>query len=108
RVLSENGAHGFAKAGVMIRESLATNSIEASVLLTPTNGVSMEVRGTTGASTVNMTGWVAGSLPPTWVKLTRSGSTFTGSYSADGVTWTQLASTNITMNASAKTGLAVT
>jgi len=68
----------------------------------------MEVRATTGASTVNLSGWVKPVLPPTWVKLTRSGSTFTGSYSADGVTWTQLATTNVTMSATVKVGLSVT
>jgi len=45
---------------------------------------------------------------PTWVKIARTGGTFTGSYSADGITWTQLATTNLTMSASATVGLAVT
>ena len=60
RVVSENGTQSFAKAGVMIRESLATGSIEASVLLTPTNGAGMEVRSTTGAASVNVAGWIQG------------------------------------------------
>jgi regulation of enolase protein 1 (concanavalin A-like superfamily) len=108
KVVSESGSQSYAKAGVMIRESLATNSIEASVLLTPTNGVSMEVRPTTGATTINLSGWVAGVQPPSWVKLVRSGSTFTGYSSADGTSWTQIASTNVTMASSTKAGLAVT
>src|SRR6185369_11042088 len=54
RVVSENGIHPFAKAGVMIRESLATNAVEASVLLTPTNGVALEIRPTTGAASINV------------------------------------------------------
>jgi regulation of enolase protein 1 (concanavalin A-like superfamily) len=108
RVVSENGTASYAKAGVMIRESLATNSVEASVLLTPTNGVAMEIRPTTGAASINVTGWITGVIPPQWVKLVRSGNTFTASYSADGSTWTQFASTNVTMNSSAIAGLAVT
>lgn len=108
RVSSENGTQGYAKAALMIRESLATNSIETSVLLTPTNGVAMELRSTTGAATANITGWVRNVTSPAWLKLTRNGNTFTGYYSADGSTWTQLASTNATMNASTKAGLAVT
>src|SRR5581483_6630046 len=91
-----------------IRDSVATNSVEASVLLTPTNGVAMEVRLTTGATSLNLSGWIKGPVPATWVKLVRSGSTFTGYYSADGSTWTQVASTNVTMAASATAGLAVT
>jgi regulation of enolase protein 1 (concanavalin A-like superfamily) len=107
RVVSESGTASYAKAGVMIRETLATNSVEASVLVTPTNGVAMEVRSTTGAASINVAGWVRSISPPQWVKLVRSGSTFTSYYSADGSTWTQLTSTNVTMNSSATAGLAV-
>jgi len=108
RVVSETQTAGFAKAGVMIRESLATNAVEACAVITPTNGIAMEVRPTTGAATINMTGWIKGPQPPQWVKLVRSGSTFTASYSADGSTWTQIASTNLTMASAAEVGLAVT
>ncbi|HXF10828.1 MAG TPA: RICIN domain-containing protein [Desulfuromonadaceae bacterium] len=108
RVISESQTAGYAKAGVMIRESLAADSINASVLITPTNGVALEVRTATGVATINVVGWVRGVQPPKWVKLVRSGSTFTGSYSADGSTWTQFASTNVTMAASTFAGLAVT
>ncbi|MDE3100445.1 MAG: RICIN domain-containing protein, partial [Verrucomicrobiota bacterium] len=108
RVASENGTASYAKAGVMIRETTAADSVEASVLITPTNGVAMEIRPTTGASSINVAGWIRGISPPQWVKLARSGGTFTGYYSADGSTWTQIASTNVTMAASALAGLAVT
>lgn len=108
RVASENGTQGYAKAGIMFRETLNSNAVEASVLITPSNGVAMEVRPTTAAATINMTGWIKGVLPPQWVRLVRSGNTFTGSYSTDGSTWTQLASTNVVMATSADAGLAVT
>lgn len=108
RVVSENGTASYAKAGVMIRESLATNSVEASVLLTPTNGVAMEIRPSTGATSINVVNWVKGPVPPQWVKLSRSGSTFIAFYSNDGSTWTQFASTNVTMATGAIAGLAVT
>jgi len=108
RVVSEMQTAAYAKAGVMLRESTASGAVNASVLITPTNGVAMEVRSTTGAATINVVGWVRGVLPPHWVKLVRSGSTFTASYSADGATWTQFASTNVTMASSTLAGLAVT
>ncbi|HXF11159.1 MAG TPA: PQQ-dependent sugar dehydrogenase [Desulfuromonadaceae bacterium] len=98
----------FAKAGVMIRESLATNSINACVLLTPTNGVALQVRTATGASSINVTGWVKGPQPPYWVRIVRSGSTFTGFTSPDGSSWTQLGQTNVTMHAGVLAGMAVT
>ncbi|MBU6409051.1 MAG: heparin lyase I family protein, partial [Verrucomicrobia bacterium] len=108
RLASENGTATYAKAGVMIRETTAADAVEASVLLTPANGVAMQVRPATGAASINMTGWITGVVPPQWVKIVRSGSTFTGYYSADGSTWTQIASTNVTMATSATAGLAVT
>src|SRR5205823_4277557 len=69
RVTSETQTSGFCKAGVMVRESLATNSVEACVVITPTNGVAMEIRPATGGSTINLTGWIKGPQPPQWVKL---------------------------------------
>jgi len=108
RVITEDQTAGYAKAGVMIRSSLATNAVEASVLLTPTNGVAMEVRPAVGATTINVAGWIKPTLPPQWVKLVRTGNTFTASYSADGSSWTPIASTNVTMASSVTAGLAVT
>jgi Concanavalin A-like lectin/glucanases superfamily/Putative Ig domain len=108
RVVSETGSQSYAKAGVMIRESLTDTSPEVSVLLTPNNGVAMEIRPTSGATSSNITGWISGQTPPEWVKLVRLGNSFTGYYSPDGVNWTQLASTNVIMNNTATVGLAVT
>jgi len=108
RVVSESQTAGYSKAGAMIRASLAGNAVNASVLITPTNGVAMEVRSATGAATINVVGWVRGIEPPQWVKLERSGSTFKASYSSDGLGWTQFASTNVTMASSSFAGLAVT
>src|SRR5205085_11055206 len=46
---------------------------------------------------------------PTWLKLSRSGSTFTGSVSADGTTWTIVGTVAVSaMSANATAGLAVT
>jgi hypothetical protein len=103
---------GWAKVGVMIRESLEAGSRHAAVVVTPSNGVSFLNRPTPdGASVqINQTGFAA----PYWVKLTRTGNTFTAQRSADGVTWTSItadaaASTvTIEMAADVYIGLAVT
>ena len=108
RVVSETQTAAFAKAGVMVRESLATNSVEASVLITPTNGVALEVRPTTGAATINVSGWIKPVQPPQWVKLTRIGNSFSGYYSADGSAWTQITNAVVTMASGVTAGLAVT
>ena len=46
--------------------------------------------------------------PPNWVKLNRTGNVFTGYYSADGNTWTQVGSQTIAMPATIYAGLAAT
>ncbi len=106
RVLSINDTDISAKSGVMIRETTANNSAFAAVLATAANGIKFETRTSTSASTSRMD--AQGILPPYWVRITRSGSTFTGSISADGSTWTTLGTSTITMASSVKVGLALT
>jgi hypothetical protein len=95
-----------AKAGVMFRETPATNAIEISITLTPANGVTWQYRTATGGTTTGAR--ASGIVTPYWVQLVRSGSTFTGYASADGATWKQEFTVNIPMATSAYAGLAVT
>ena len=105
---------GWAKAGVMIRESLHPGSKHALVCMTPDYGYSFQQRPETGnvmdhASQVSVAG--TGVVAPHWVKLTRTGSVFTAQQSADGVTWTDItfaSPVNISMADSVLIGLAVT
>jgi regulation of enolase protein 1 (concanavalin A-like superfamily) len=107
KVVSETLTAPFAKAGLMIRASLATNSVNAAVLLTPTNGIALQCRPTTGAASINVTGWIKGPVPPYWVRLTRVGNTFTAYSSPDGSSWTQVGQTNVTMSPGVTAGMAV-
>jgi hypothetical protein len=106
RVISVQNTDPWAKAGVMIRSSLAANAAHAFVAVTPGNGVAFQYRTTTGGSSTsaNTTGFSA----PYWVKLVRSGNTFTGYRSPNGVTWTQQGTTTIAMGAAVYVGLALT
>jgi len=88
RVVSVSNTNAWAKAGVMIRESLAANSAYANVVVSPTSGVAFQRRTGTGASAAGDT--QAGIAAPQWVRLTRSGNIFTAEYSANGTTWTAL------------------
>jgi regulation of enolase protein 1 (concanavalin A-like superfamily) len=106
RVASLNAANAWAKSGVMVRESNAANASYFGVYVTTSNGVSVQCRTGTGASAVDL-GRFAGVTAPYWVKAIRSGSSFKGYYSANGTSWTLLASTNITMASSVSAGLAV-
>ena len=107
RVTSMQSVNAWSKAGVMIRESLNANSANAFIAVTPSNGVTFQYRSSTGGNSANNT--TAGLIAPYWVKLVRSGNTFTGYRSPDGVNWTQQGSpTTITMASTVYAGLAVT
>jgi hypothetical protein len=106
RVASITNTHVAAKAGVMIRESLNANSVHALVNLTPSVGAEFIRRTTTGGSS-SSTG-NSGVTAPYWVRLVRSGSTFTAYRSTDGTNWTTIGSQTITMSTTVYIGLAVT
>lgn len=107
RVNRVQNTDGWAKAGVMIRESTAATAMHASVVVTPGSGISFQRRTSTGASSLSTT--QAGLVAPYWVRITRAGNSFTASYSVNGTTWTQLgASETINMASGARIGLAVT
>jgi regulation of enolase protein 1 (concanavalin A-like superfamily) len=107
RVLSAQGS-SYPQAGVMIRETLTASSTHAYVSYEPYPGPSiyLDSRSTTGAST--STQYTAINALPYWVKLVRSGNTFTGYASADGSNWVQVGTTaTIGMAQNVYIGLAV-
>ena len=112
RVDAVGNSNAWAKAGVMIRETLDVSSTHAMVAVTPSSGVSFQRRPEAGAGSESTT--EAGLAAPYWVKVTRSGNTFTAERSADGVTWVSItddaaASTaEIPMGADVFIGLALT
>jgi len=107
KVDSVENTHEFAKAGVMIRDTLDPNSANASLLITPENGVRFQFRTDTGSSTDRF--FVEGIVAPQWVKLERTvGGLVRAYYSADGVVWTQLDLATVSMNSPMYIGLAVT
>src|SRR5262249_36648753 len=107
RVARHEHTNEWAKSGVMIRETIAANSSYVFAFVTPGHGVNMQYRPSTGAGAAQLA-QIAGPVAPYWVRLTRSGNTFTGFASADGVSWTQMGAINVTMAGNALQGLAVT
>ena len=105
RVASETATDYSTKAGLMFRQSASSTDSFADVMVTPGQGVVFEWRDASNGSYSSTA--VAGFNAPAWVKLTRSGNTFTGYYSLDGITWMQVASKTIAMNSSVLSGLAV-
>jgi autotransporter-associated beta strand protein len=106
RVTAQQNTSGFAKAGVMIRENLDTNSRHALMNRTPASAVEFIRRTAPNVNAVATT--ASGAGLPRWVRLVREGNTFTAYHSADGFTWSLLGTPQaISMAAAARVGLAV-
>lgn len=105
-VTSQQKTNDWAKSGVMIRESLASNSRHALMALTPGNGAVFQRRLTTGGSSINTFGPVVNA--PYWVKLTRNGNKISGYIASNGVNWVFVGSETINMASTVYVGLAVT
>jgi regulation of enolase protein 1 (concanavalin A-like superfamily) len=96
----------WAKAGVMMRETLSAGSAHALALQSSGAGVAFQRRAVPGGQSTHTAG-TTGSVPR-WVRLVRQGSTFTASESADGVTWRTIGSQSISMQPTIYVGIAVT
>ncbi|MHC4437615.1 MAG: PA14 domain-containing protein [Planctomycetota bacterium] len=111
RVDSIQNTNDWAKAGVMIRETLDPDSAHAYMIVTPTQGVSFQRRPGTAATSTSDNSVTGGSeTAPYWVKIERGISgNFTASSSTNGSTWTPLGTPqNIQMGTNVYIGLAVT
>ncbi len=97
------------KAGVMIRESLASNARSASSLIVRASGAwrCQFIRRTSTGGNASITQPNTTTTPPYWVRLTRSGNTFTAHRSSNGSTWTQIGSATISMASTTYIGLVV-
>ena len=108
KVESVENTHEWAKAGVMIRDTLDADSRHAMMVVTPAQGVSFQRRTPAGASSSSDN--EAGITAPQWVKIERTvGGLVRGYYSGDGTTWTQVGTPQtVTMNTPMYIGLALT
>jgi hypothetical protein len=84
----EGRLDGWAKAGIIVRESTEPGSRYAAMLVTPEHGVRFQANYATDR---------AGSdnPPPRWLRLDRTGDTITGYESADGSDWTEVGSVDL-------------
>jgi len=107
KVESLDNTDPFAKAGVMIRDTLEPGSRNAAVFITPENGVRFQYRNTAGGITERL--FVEGITAPQWVRLERTaGGLVRAYYSPDGATWERFNLIQIRMDMPAYVGLAVT
>ena len=105
RVAGEDFVASWTKAGVMMRETLDPGSRHAFMLVSPAKGLAFQRRVDTNGLSTNTSGGAG--TAPSFVKLTRAGSTLTASRSADGANWTVVGSDTITMPSTILVGLAV-
>ena len=113
KVESLTNTNAWAKAGVIIRQSLDADSKFAYMVVSYSSGVSFGWRQQTAGTCGSVS--QAGVAAPQWVKLTRTNDVFTAQYSADGKTWLDLknadgtvATSTVAMTGSVYVGLCVT
>jgi hypothetical protein len=106
RVDSVANTDPWAKAGVMIRQSMDPGSMFADMIISPGNGANFQRRDSNGAQAVTTPGPAV--QAPYWVRLVRTGSTITGFVSADGRNWTDVGADFMPFSANVYVGLAVT
>jgi FKBP-type peptidyl-prolyl cis-trans isomerase 2/regulation of enolase protein 1 (concanavalin A-like superfamily) len=91
-------------AGLMIRNDLSAGAAMAFMGIFAGGGGDFEIRATTGGAAGNTTGGGT----PSWIRLVRSGNSFTGYESNDGVTWTAVGSAAVAMGTTVDVGIGAT
>jgi RHS repeat-associated protein len=106
RLLTMSGSSGTGQAGVMIRDSVSptsTMALTGGQGTTSSAGAKFWYNSTTDNSTTYTT-----AAMPYWIKVVRSGDSFSSYFSWDGQVWNQIGSTQtISMSTNVYVGLAV-
>jgi regulation of enolase protein 1 (concanavalin A-like superfamily) len=90
RIDSLTASDPYAKGGLMFRVSTAATAMNFSVVVTPTQGISFQVR-QANASFTSTQGGAWGLSAPVWLRLGRSGNEYFAAYSLDErATWITL------------------
>lgn len=106
RLTSLQNTDPWAKAGVMIRESLSATSAHGLMAGTGSSGWAFQRRPVTSGESVHSSG--SAGVPPGWVKLVRTGTTLSAHQSSDGVNWVLVGTQTMAMAQTVYVGLAVT
>ena len=106
QVSSLTNTNAWAKAGVMIRQSLTDDVRNVFAFITPGNGAAAQARLSTGTATGFTPGpWVTA---PYWLRLVRADSRITAYTSPNGTTWTEIGAFDVPMSGTVFAGFAVT
>ncbi len=88
----------WAKAGIMVRNDITQSGTSPGFVIlaaSPGHGYVLQWDANGDGQLDSNSAPSAATTYPSWLKLTRSGTTFTGSYSTDGTTWTQIGSADV-------------
>jgi regulation of enolase protein 1 (concanavalin A-like superfamily) len=107
RITGQSGAIANAFAGVMIRENTTAGSPYMFMARQGDGIARSRSRLTTGGATTSSSG-AAVTPPNSWVRLTRTGNSISAFLSTDGVTWTTVKTTTVTMASNVTVGLIAT
>jgi hypothetical protein len=108
QVTSQTNTDPFAKAGVMLRGDSSAGSAYYAAFLTPGHGVAVQWRSAIAATSNQI---LATGAPPEYLRVAASSTTFTAYTSSDGVTWTPVAGSAVSipiLNSGLLAGMAVT
>ncbi|MEO9027542.1 MAG: hypothetical protein ABI413_01870 [Ktedonobacteraceae bacterium] len=111
QLISQTNTSDWAKAGPMIRNSMADNAAYYFPQQTPANGISIEYRTANGATAQSIDGYSPPYALPYYLKASRTGNQYSAYISQDGSNWTLIPNSTVTINgigSSALVGLAVT
>jgi len=89
----------------MMRGGTEAGAAHALMLVSTSKGLAFQRRTTAGGITTHTSGGTG--TAPRWLRLKRAGDVITASVSADGTTWTTVASDTISMPSSVLVGLVV-
>lgn len=95
---SQDNTNAWGKAGLMLRNNIAaagSSAGYASLSVTPSNGVTLEWDSDSDGY-VDKSTTKTGRSAPVWLRLVRSGTSVTSSYSVDGTTWTTVGTATLT------------
>ena len=110
KLASLTNTNAWTKAGVMLRADTTAGAAYYALMLTPGNGLIVQYRAASGAVT-NQLVLLSGPTAPLYLQVTRTGTAFSASTSSDGVTWTPVAGSAVTLpslTGSLLAGMAVT
>ena len=108
QVLTQTNTNSRARAGVMLRQSTDPSAPFYAVVATPQSGIFVLDRTKQGGG-VHTLIILAGTVP-VYLQVQRTGTTYTASTSSDGVTWTPIPGSSVTLGPTGTwlAGLAVT